>query len=191
MVNHMENIKSVGDIHEYEYNNNNDNLDEFNKNILNILKLIYNCIPLSLKNKISFQNKPSSMTLNSTWVKQDRMSNNIKFPGVTFKLFGSHFTTDLGEGLCGWSNHGYTYTEANQFNKNVLESNFAVRKEKKTYNSSNNTYYTDYFWHVKDNIIKPIQGFYKSTQIRDSWNKVCLLNNIIDGPTFKDYLETK
>ena len=61
----------------------------------------------------------------------------------------------------------------------------------KTFNSSNNTYYTDYFWHVKDSIIKPIQGFYKSTQIRDSWNKVCLLNNIIDGPTFKDYLETK
>ena len=157
MVNHMENIKTSEDIHEYEYNNNNDTLDEFNKNILNIFKLIYKCIPLSLKNK------PSSMTLNSTWVKQDIMTNNIKLPGVTFKLFGSHFTTDLGEGLCGWSNCVYTYTEANQFNKNVLESNFAIRK--KIFNSSNNTYYTDYLWHVKDSIIKPIQGFYKSTQI--------------------------
>ena len=189
MTNHLINIKNLGDVIEYEYLNDDDKLDEFNKNILNIIKIIYNCIPLSLRNRLLIKNKPTSMTINSAYIKEQRMRNNKKYLGITFKLFGSDFVTDLGEGLCGWSNFSYTYTEANQFNKNMLEADFAIKKEKQTLNQSNNTYYTDYFWHVKDDFITPIQGYYKGTQVVNSWNKICRLNNIIDGKTFKNYLE--
>ena len=190
MVNHMDNIKTFGDILEYEYLNDDDKLYNYNVKILEIYKLIFKCIPESMKNKIIFdKSKPTSTTINAAFVKQQRMENLRKNKGITFKLFGNDFNTDLGEGLCGWHVYGYTYTEANDFNKNITNSNFATRKEKKTFNTNNNSYFTEYFWHVNDCIIEPLDGFYKGKQIRDSWNKVCNNYNIFDNLSFKKYLE--
>tara|TARA_Y100000741_G_scaffold355458_1_gene330899 strand:+ start:759 stop:1298 length:540 start_codon:yes stop_codon:yes gene_type:complete len=175
---------NIENIIEYEYNN--DKLDEYNQNIFKVIKLIYKCIPLSIKNKILFKNKPTLTTINYSSIKQQSIKN---YNGITFKLFGFNFVTDLGEGLCGWPTFDYTYTQANQFNTNLLQSKFAIRKEKQKLNKSNNTYYTDYCWQVTEEFIKPIKGYYNETQIIDSWNKICLIHNIIDGHTFRNYLD--
>ena len=102
----------------------------------------------------------------------------------------NNFITDTGKGgfYIGTS-CSYTLDDSHEFNKNMEKANFAKLKQKQSKNYSNNTYYTEYFWHVNNDVIKPLEGFYKSSSVKESWKKICFNNRIVDGDSYKKFLE--
>ena len=187
---HMNGIKTIGDIQEYEYNADFEKLDDYNSKVLKVYRLIYKQLPANIRNKLIFDNLPVSNTICYDYIKQIRMENLHKYSGLTFTSFGNNFITDTGKGgfYIGTS-CSYTLDDSHEFNKNMEKANFAKLKQKQSKNYSNNTYYTEYFWHVNNDVIKPLEGFYKSSSVKESWKKICFNNGIVDGDSYKKFLE--
>ena len=187
-INHMQDINTIGDIKLYEYKSDPKKLDDYNSDVLKVYKLIYKQLPSNIKDKMIFKNLPEPNTTCFDFVKQQRMENLNKFSGITFTTFGNNFITDTGKG--GFNISFSNIDDSHEFNKNMEKATFATLKQKKSLNYSNNNYYTEYFWHVNGNIIKPLEGFYKSSAVVESWKKICFNNGIVDGDSYKKFLET-
>lgn len=185
----MKGIKTYGDIQLYEYDADDQKLDDYNSKVLQVYRLIYQQLPDSIKNDLNFDNLPQSNTCGFDYTKQLRMENLNKFSGITFTTFGNNFITDTGKGgFYLGSSCSYTLNDSNIFNKNMEKANFATLKEKLSKNYSNDTYYKEYFWHVNNDIIKPLEGFYQSKTVKESWKNTCFNNGIIDGDSYKKFL---
>ena len=183
----MDPPKTFGELADYEDYQNIETLDIYNKSILNVCKLLYQSLPESLKLKMK-KELPTAMTYSYIGIKKTRLQNTKIFGGIDFTLLPTSIVTDLGVGYpFTLSLSSYTIDELNQFNRNMEEANFATRKQRRILDNNNN-YYWEHFWLINADTIKPLDGFYKSSTINDSWNRICIEFGIVDADTYYDFL---
>jgi hypothetical protein len=182
--------KTYGELADYEDYPDIKTLDNYIRSLLNVCKLLYQSLPHSLTLKMK-KSLPKEMTFSSIGIKQSRLHNTKIFRGMDFTLLPTSVVTDIGVGYPFiLSPSDYTIDDLNEFNRNMEEANFATRKQRRTLDTSNNTYYWEYFWHIKPDTIKPLDGFYKSSTITDSWNRICVEYGIVDGDTYYNFLSS-
>ena len=181
--------KTYGELADYEDYQNIKTLDIYNRSILDVCKLLYQSLPQSFTFKMK-RSLPEAMTSSYIGIKNTRLQNTKIFGGMDFTLLPTSVVTDLGVGYPFiLSSSDYTIDELNQFNRNMEEANFATRKQRRVLDSNNN-YYWEHFWHINADTIKPLEGFYKSSTIVDSWNRICIEYGIVDGDTYFNFLSS-
>ena len=182
--------KSYGELADYEDYPDIKTLDDYIRSLLNVCKLLYRALPNSLTIKMKWS-LPEKMTSSSIGIKQTRLQNTKLFRGMDFTLLPTSVVTDIGVGYPFILSPGdYTIDDLNEFNRNMEEAHFATRKQRRILDTSNNTYYWEHFWHINADTIKPLEGFYKSSTIDDSWNRICIEYGIIDGDTYYNFLSS-
>jgi len=168
------------------------------RNILSLVKILWNCIDRKTRKGLSpvwnhLKTGPHLCGVNYKRHRLFKTYNVATDGGVSFTNFGFNFSTDVGELIPWVCTSSYTHNSMCRFEGNVLKDRVAVKqiRERIHYGDGvrEDRYYLEDYFKVGFDMIPPLKGFYLSDTKRLAWIEVLKKNKINNDASYKAFLE--